>query len=77
MFIVGTLEHQDHTNKLFIVAPGAVIESSTTTVTRKQEDYVISGDQVTHSSVGAAFKAPTFVESLPANTEVEAGSTVT
>lgn len=59
------------------LAPGAVIESSTTTVTRKQQDYVVTGDQIIESSVGITESAPRFVQALPETVEVEPGANVT
>lgn len=59
-----------------IEEPGAVIESSTTTVTRKQQDYVITGDQIVEGTVGVTESAPILTQPLPANVEVEKGATI-
>lgn len=52
-----------------------MIESSTTTVTRKQQEFTIAGDQ-TDMTVVSSGDAPVFVQPLPGNMEVEEGSTV-
>jgi len=58
-----------------VSAQGAMIESSTTTVTRKQQDYVISGNQIVEDT-REGVEAPRFTQPLPGNTNVEENSTV-
>ena len=53
-----------------------MIESSTTTVTRKQQDYVITGDQIVENTVGVTESVPRFVQTPPEVVEVEKGATV-
>ena len=57
-------------------APGAVVESSTTTVTRKQQEFTVSGEQTEQTLAAVESSAPQFLQPLPGNMEVEEGSTV-
>lgn len=64
-----------HRSKYILSAEGAVVESTTTTVTRKQQEYVISGNQIVEETLAAGHIR--YITPLPSHVEAEPDQNVT
>lgn len=75
LFVLHVGSHKAVKFVLFLIAPGAVIESSTTTVTRKQQEFVISGNQVVEDTE-VIERNLAFITPLPSVRETDLNQTV-